>query len=301
MSSPLPYGFTHTRVDYDKNFKKGVFTLSEFMGELLGTMVLIIFGVGVVGGVLLKWSKAENAGWVVITLGWGLAVVMGVYVAGTASDAHINPAVTLGLASIGEFSWDKVPTYIAGQMIGAMIGAAIVFFNYLPHWRKTKDQAAKLAVFSTAPGTSVEVRKPLQNLVSEMIGTFVLLLGLLFIGANTFSEGLNPIVVGLLIVVIGMSLGGATGYAINPARDLGPRIMHAILPIPGKGDSDWNYSWIPVAGPIIGGVYGALFYNAVFAGELTPFFWVVTVLVAIILASAAVNELKGNEVTKEVK
>ncbi len=271
------------------------------MGELLGTMVLIIFGVGVVGGVLLKWSKAEDAGWVVITLGWGLAVVMGVYVSGTVSDAHINPAVTLGFAAIGDFPWNKVPVYIAGQMLGAMIGAAIVFLNYLPHWRKTKDKAAKLAVFSTAPGTSVQVRKPLQNLVSEMIGTFVLLLGLLFIGVHTFSEGLNPVVVGLLIVVIGMSLGGATGYAINPARDLGPRIMHAILPIPGKGTSDWDYSWIPVVGPIIGGVYAALFYKAVFAGELTPLFWIVTVLVAVILISAVANELKDQDTTEEIK
>lgn len=272
--------------------------MSEFMGELLGTMVLIIFGVGVVGGVLLKWSKAENAGWIVITLGWGLGVVMGVYVSGTASDAHINPAVTLGFAAIGEFPWTKVPIYIAGQMIGAMLGAAIVFFNYLPHWRKTKDQATKLAVFSTAPGTSDEVRKPLQNLVSEMIGTFVLLFALLFlVGPNNFTEGLAPLVIGLLIVVIGMSLGGATGYAINPARDLGPRIAHAILPIPGKGGSDWGYSWVPVVGPIIGGIYGALFYRAVFANELTAVFWVFTLIVVILLIGAAMNELKEDKST----
>lgn len=268
------------------------------MGELLGTMVLIIFGVGVVGGVLLKWSKAENAGWIVITLGWGLGVVMGVYVSGTASDAHINPAVTLGFAAIGEFPWTKVPIYIAGQMIGAILGAAIVFFNYLPHWRKTKDQATKLAVFSTAPGTSDEVRKPLQNLVSEMIGTFVLLFALLFlVGPNNFTEGLAPLVIGLLIVVIGMSLGGATGYAINPARDLGPRIAHAILPIPGKGGSDWGYSWVPVVGPIIGGIYGALFYRAVFANELTAVFWVFTLIVVVLLIGAAMNELKEDKST----
>ena len=268
------------------------------MGELLGTMVLIIFGVGVVGGVLLKWSKAENAGWIVITLGWGLGVVMGVYVSGTASDAHINPAVTLGFAAIGEFPWTKVPIYIAGQMIGAMLGAAIVFFNYLPHWRKTKDQATKLAVFSTAPGTSDEVRKPLQNLVSEMIGTFILLFALLFlVGPNNFTEGLAPLVIGLLIVVIGMSLGGATGYAINPARDLGPRIAHAILPIPGKGGSDWGYSWVPVVGPIIGGIYGALFYRAVFANELTAVFWVFTLIVVVLLIGAAMNELKEDKST----
>ena len=269
------------------------------MGELLGTMVLIIFGVGVVGGVLLKWSKAENAGWIVITLGWGLGVAMGVYVSGTVAGGHINPAVTLGFAAIGEFPWSHVPMYIAGQMLGAMIGAAIVFFNYLPHWRKTKDQVAKLAVFSTAPGTSNEVRKPLQNVVSEMIGTFVLLFALLFlIGPNNFAEGLAPFIIGLLIVVIGLSLGGATGYAINPARDLGPRIAHALLPIPGKGKSDWEYSWVPVIGPIIGGIYGALFYRAVFAAELSIAFWVVSLLVAAIFIGALANELKDVDVSE---
>src|SRR5690625_4137629 len=271
------------------------------MGELLGTMVLIIFGVGVVGGVLLKWSKAENAGWIVITLGWGLAVVMGVLVSGTASDAHINPAVTLAFASIGEFPWEKVPAYIIGQMLGAMLGAAIVFLNYLPHWRKTKDKAAKLAVFATAPGSSNEVRKPVQNLLSEIIGTFALIFALLFIvGPNDFAEGLTPLVIGLLIVVIGLSLGGATGYAINPARDLGPRIMHAILPIPGKGSSDWEYSWIPVIGPIIGGLFGALFYRAVFAAEFPVAFWIIVVVVLVIVIAAISNELKEKDTGQKV-
>ncbi|SRR5699024_9664512 len=263
------------------------------MAELLGTMVLIICGVGVVGGVLLKWSKAEGAGWIVITIGWGLGVVMGVYVSGTASEAHINPAVTLGFAVIGEFPWSKVPTYITAQMIGAMIGAAIVFLNYLPHWNETKDKGAKLAIFSTAPGESVKVRSYVSNLLSEIIGTFVLLLGLLFIGANTFSEGLNPLVVGLLIVVIGMSLGGATGYAINPARDLGPRITHALLPIPGKGGSDWSYSWIPVIGPIIGGTYGAVFYQAAFQQEISGLFWVLSIFLGLLIIVATVKELKN--------
>ncbi len=267
--------------------------MTEFMGELLGTMILIICGVGVVGGALLKWSKAEGAGWIVITLGWGIGVVMGVYVSGTVSEAHINPAVTLGFAFSGEFPWSKVPAYITAQMIGAVIGAVIVFFNYLPHWKETKDKKAKLAVFSTAPGESVRVRSYLSNLVSEIIGTFVLLLGLSFIGANDFSEGLNPVVVGLLIVVIGMSLGGATGYSINPARDLGPRITHALLPIPGKGDSDWGYGWIPVLGPVIGGVYGAVFYQAVFHHVYSLTFWILSAVIGILMISAAVRELKS--------
>lgn len=273
--------------------------LSEFMGELLGTMVLIVFGVGVVGGVLLKWSKAEDAGWVLITLGWGLAVVMGVYVSGTVSDGHINPAVTIGFASIGEFPWSKVPMYITAQMIGAILGATIVFLNYLPHWEKTKDQAAKLGIFATAPGSSSEVRSPLSNLVSEIIGTFILLLGLLFIGVNQFADGLNPLVVGALIVAIGMSLGGATGYAINPARDLGPRIAHAILPIPGKGGSDWSYSWIPILGPILGGSYGALFYNAVFNNAYTVAFWIFSVVIVSLLIAATILELRDKDSQSE--
>lgn len=271
------------------------------MGELFGTMVLIVLGVGVVGGVLLRWSKAENAGWIVITSGWGLAVVMGILVSGSASDAHINPAVTLGFAAIGDFPWSKVPTYIVAQMLGAIIGAIIVFFNYLPHWRETKDKATKLAVFATHPGSSDRVRKPFQNLLSEMIGTFILLFVLLFIGGpNEFTEGLSPLVVGLLIVVIGLSLGGATGYAINPARDLGPRIAHAILPIPNKGNSDWGYSWIPVVGPILGGIYGALVYHAVFNQQISVSFWVFSILTLLIMIFALFQELSdGKETVRE--
>ncbi|GGF32012.1 glycerol uptake facilitator protein [Halobacillus andaensis] len=265
--------------------------MSEFAAEVIGTMILIIFGGGVVGGVVLKDSKAEGAGWVVITIGWGLAVTMAVYAVGNFSGAHINPAVTLGFAAVGEFEWAKVPLYITAQMIGAFIGGAIVFFNYLAHWDKTTDPGLKLAVFSTDPA----VRSPFSNLVSEMVGTFVLLMGLLFIGANEFTDGLNPLIVGALIVAIGMSLGGATGYAINPARDLGPRIAHALLPIPGKGGSDWGYAWIPIVGPILGGIYGAVFYRALFIGEYTVLFWVLSVLMAVILVGAASSELKKGE------
>lgn len=266
--------------------------MSEFVAELIGTMILIIFGGGVVGGVVLKKTKAEGSGWIVITIGWGLAVTMGVYAVGSVSGAHLNPAVTLALASIDQFPWDKVPEYIAAQLIGAFLGAVIVFFLYLPHWKETKDQGAKLAVFSTDPA----IRSPLSNLVSEMIGTFILIIGLLFIGANNFTEGLNPAIVGLLITAIGLSLGSTTGYAINPARDLGPRIAHALLPIIGKGKSDWGYAWVPIVGPIIGGVYGALFYQAIFKGDFSTAFWTFSVIIAVIFISAASIELKkGNK------
>jgi glycerol uptake facilitator protein len=267
--------------------------MSEFLAEIIGTMILIVLGGGVVGGVVLKKSKAEGAGWVVITIGWGLAVAMAVYAVGSISGAHINPAVTFGLAAAGEFPWAKVPMYVIAQMIGAFIGAAIVYFQYLPHWRETEDKGAKLAVFSTDPA----IRSTPSNLVSEIIGTFILVMGIMFIGANQFTEGLNPAIVGLLIVAIGMSLGGTTGYAINPARDLGPRIAHAVLPIPGKGGSDWGYAWIPVVGPILGGMYGAVFYKALFAGEFSGLFWGLSVLMAIILVGAANAELKKGDAT----
>jgi glycerol uptake facilitator protein len=262
--------------------------MSEFMAELVGTMILIIFGGGVVGGVVLKKSKAEGSGWIVITVGWGLAVAMAVYAVGGISGAHVNPAVTLGFASVGEFPWEKVPLYISAQMIGAIIGGIIVYLAYLAHWRNTDDPATKLAVFSTAPA----VRSTYANFLTETIGTFVLLLGLLFIGTNEFTEGLNPLIVGLLIVAIGVSLGGPTGYAINPARDLGPRIAHAILPIAGKGGSDWGYSWIPVMGPIFGGIYGAVFFKAIFEGQYSILFWIMTVLLLVAIAGAVNEDFK---------
>ncbi len=273
--------------------------MSEFIAEMVGTMILIIFGGGVVGGVVLKKTKAEGAGWVLISIAWGLAVTMGVYAVGSVSGAHLNPAVTLGFASVGEFPWSKVPLYISAQVIGAFIGGVIVFLQYLPHWRETEDQGAKLAVFATDPA----VRSPLSNLVSEIIGTFVLVMGLLFIGANQFTEGLNPAIVGLLIIAIGMSLGGTTGYAINPARDLGPRIAHAVLPIIGKGNSDWGYAWIPIVGPALGGIYGALFYKAVFTNEFSIAFWIVSAIVVIIFITATKIELKKAKtpVTNQLK
>lgn len=233
--------------------------MSSFIGELIGTMILIIFGGGVVGGVVLNKSKAQNSGWIVITMGWGFAVAFAVYIVGKYSGAHINPAVTIGLASIGEFPWAKVPMYVLAQMLGAFIGGVIVYLHYLPHWEATEDKDAKLAVFATGPA----INNPVANLISEIIGTAVLVFGLLGIGVNEFSSGLNPLVVGFFITAIGLSLGGTTGYAINPARDLGPRIAHFFLPIAGKRDSDWSYAWIPVVGPIVGGVSGAFLYKLV--------------------------------------
>ncbi|GGD28729.1 MIP/aquaporin family protein [Pontibacillus salipaludis] len=262
--------------------------MTEFIGEMIGTMILIIFGGGVVGGVVLKGSKAEGTSWVLISFGWGLAVMLAVYAVGKVSGAHINPAVTLGFAMVGEFPWSKVPKYLSAQLIGAFIGAIVVFFHYLPHWKETEDKGAKLAVFSTDPA----IRSPLSNFVSEIIGTFMLVMGLLFIGANDFTQGLNPAIVGLLITAIGMSLGGTTGYAINPARDIGPRIAHYVLPIPGKGTSDWRYAWVPLFGPILGGIYGGLFYKAFFVNDLMVAFWVFTVIILAIFLTAARKELK---------
>ncbi|MDP4552016.1 MIP/aquaporin family protein [Guptibacillus hwajinpoensis] len=253
--------------------------MSPFIGEILGTMILIIFGGGVVANVNLQDSKAQGGGWIVVALGWGLGVTMAVYAAGQVSGAHINPAVTLGLAAIGDFPWSDVPSYITAQMIGAFLGGCIVYFHFLPHFRKEDDKALKLAVFSTDPA----IPHTFSNFLSEFIGTAMLLIGLLAIGSNEFTEGLNPFIVGFLIVAIGLSLGGTTGYAINPARDLGPRLAHFFLPIPGKGDSNWQYAWIPVVGPAAGGMYGAVFYQAVTEASYSTLFWIWTVAVAVLL------------------
>ena len=234
------------------------------MAELLGTMLLITLGDGVVANVVLNKSKGQNGGWIVITTGWAMGVTIAVYAVNSFSGAHLNPAVTIGLAAIGKFSWAQVPAYLAAQMIGAFLGAVVVWLAYLPHWRETADTGAKLAVFSTGPA----IRNPLANLVTEAIGTAVLVCGVLailrpenLVANSGFDKGFAPFLVGLLVWSIGLSLGGPTGYAINPARDLGPRLAHALLPIAGKGSSDWSYAWIPVAGPIVGGVAGAMLFK----------------------------------------
>jgi glycerol uptake facilitator protein len=241
--------------------------MQTVLAEAIGTMLLVLLGDGVVANVVLNRTKGQNSGWIVITVGWGVAVAMAVYAVGRISGAHLNPAVTVGLAAIGSFPWADVPGYILAQMVGAFAGAVLVWLSYLPHWRVTADPASKLAVFATGPA----MRSPGANFVTEVVGTAVLLFGILAIAANAqtlsrpgdvdlsfvFSRGLQPLLVGVLVLGIGLSLGGPTGYAINPARDLGPRLAHALLPIPGKGTSDWEYSWVPVAGPLVGGVLGA--------------------------------------------
>jgi glycerol uptake facilitator protein len=233
--------------------------LSIFGAEVIGTAILILLGNGVVAGVLLSQSKAENAGWIVITFGWGMGVMLAVFAVAAYSGAHLNPAVTFGFALEGTTEWSDVPKYWAGEFVGAFIGATLVWLAYLPHWAVTEDPGLKLACYSTAPA----IRNYPANLICEIIGTFVLVFGVLAIFANAApaAVALGGLLVGLLVFVIGLSLGGPTGYAINPARDLGPRIMHAILPIAGKGPSDWAYSWVPVLGPMIGGGLGGLAFD----------------------------------------
>ena len=238
--------------------------MAEFLAETFGTTLLVILGDGVVANVLLNKSKGQNSGWIVIATGWALAVTVAVYATNSISGAHLNPAVTIAMATIGNFAWAKVPAFLVAQMLGGVLGAVIVWLAYLPHWAITEDKSAKLGVFCTAPA----VRHPVSNLICEAIGTAVLVLGLLavltpvnLVASSGFKNGFAPILVGIIVWAIGLSLGGPTGYAINPARDLGPRIAHYLLPIAGKGDSDWSYAWIPVVGPILGGVAGALFYK----------------------------------------
>jgi glycerol uptake facilitator protein len=223
--------------------------MSPFISELLGTALLITLGDGVVANVLLTKSKGQNSGWIVIAFGWAMAVFVGVYASASASGAHLNPAVTLALALKGDFSWASVPMYIGAQLLGAMLGALIVWLTYRSHFEVHENAADKLGIFCTIPA----IRNPLQNLLTEILATMVFVIAILFISKPEAKLGaLDALPVAFLVLAIGLSLGGPTGYAINPARDLGPRIMHALLPIRGKGGSDWSYAWVPVLGPIIG-------------------------------------------------
>nr|WP_308130096.1 MIP/aquaporin family protein [Kitasatospora aureofaciens] len=227
-----------------------------FVGETLGTAALILLGGGVCAAVTLKKSKAFNAGWLAITFGWGFAVLIAAYMTGSKSGAHLNPAVTIALA-VKSGEWSQVPLYIGSQMLGAMIGATLVWLTYLGQFQANEEPT--LGIFSTGP----EIRNPIQNVLTEVIGTFVLCMAILTLGKAEI-KGMGTLIVALTVVGIGLSLGGPTGYAINPARDLGPRIMHALLPIPGKGSSDWSYAWVPVVGPLIGGALAGGVYNALF-------------------------------------
>ncbi|HET9797362.1 MAG TPA: MIP/aquaporin family protein [Gemmatimonadaceae bacterium] len=238
--------------------------MSPLLAEMLGTMILVLLGDGVVANVVLKRTKGHDSGWIIITTGWALAVTIAVYSVGSISGAHLNPAVTLGLATIGSFPWANVPGYIAAQVAGAFLGGVLVWLTYLPHFAQTEDPVAKLAVFSTVPA----LRHPSSNAFTEVVGTFVLVLGILAVlspanltQGSDWARGFGPALVGAIVWSIGISLGGPTGYAINPARDLGPRLAHAALPIAGKGGSDWAYAWVPIAGPLVGGVLGALAYR----------------------------------------
>jgi glycerol uptake facilitator protein len=257
--------------------------MNLFIAEFFGTMILLIFGSGVVAGVVLKGTKSNGGGWIVISFGWGLGVAVAVYAVGYISGAHINPAVTVSEFVAGNVSLRDAAGYIVAQMLGAGVGSSIVFYMYYPHYKIEKDAEAKLATFSTGPA----VRHTPSNFFSEAVGTFVLLFGIQGINAagSGVASGLGPLLVGLLVVGIGLALGGTTGYAINPARDLGPRIAHFLLPIPGKGSSDWNYSWIPVVGPLVGGTLGLLSYQTIFKGRLV-FELIVTLGVFLVLQAA---------------
>lgn len=254
--------------------------MSPFLGEFIGTAILILLGNGVVANVVLNQTKGNNSGWIVITIGWGMAVFTAVYVVGQFSGAHINPAVTIGLATAGLFEWAHVGTYIGAQLLGAAFGALLVWLAYKDHFAATEDGPAKLAVHCTGPA----IRNTPSNFMTETIGTLMLVFGVFYLASPGFTTAdgqflevitlngqeigfglgsLSALPVGLLVLGIGLSLGGPTGYAINPARDLGPRIMHAILPIPNKGSSDWGYAWIPVIAPIAGAVIAALVFMSI--------------------------------------
>jgi glycerol uptake facilitator protein len=253
--------------------------MNPYLAEFVGTAILILLGNGVVANVVLNKSKGQNSGWIVITFGWGLAAMIAVYCVGRISGAHLNPAVTIALATLGDFPWEKVPGFVAVQVAGGAFGAMLVWLAYLAHWGETEDKGGKLACFSTAPA----IRKPHAAFITEFIATAMFLFGILAIGkigsgvpaavmsatvtpslAGVVGTWFSPFLVGLLVLAMGICLGGPTGYAINPARDLGPRIAHHFLPIAGKGGSDWSYAWIPIVAPILGGITGALLYRALF-------------------------------------
>ena len=232
--------------------------MEAYLGEVLGTFILILVGHSVNANVSLAKTYGNESGWIVVTWGWGIAVFIAVFMTGNISGAHINPAVTIGLASAGNFDWALVPGYIAAQMIGAFLGAVCCWLQFRHHFDETEDPATKLGVFSTGPA----IPDTPTNLLCEIIATFVLVLGVLYIATPEVGLGaLDALPVGLLVFGIGMGMGGTTGYAINPARDLGPRLAHAVVPIKGKGSNNWGYAWVPVVGPVLGGIVAAMLYR----------------------------------------
>lgn len=234
--------------------------MAVYLAEVIGTMLLIILGDGVVANVVLKKTKGNNSGWIVITTGWALAVAIPAAIFTSVSGALFNPALTIGLACVGQFAWGEVLPFIIAQLVGAFLGAIVVYILYYNHFNETEDQTSKLGVFCTIP----EIRDLKINFLTEFIGTFVLTFSILGIGAQDLGYGIKVVIVAFLIWAIGISLGGPTGYAINPARDFGPRLAHAILPIKGKGDSQWSYAWIPIVAPILGSICGAIVYTNIF-------------------------------------
>lgn len=234
--------------------------MSHLLAECLGTMIIVLFGDAVVGNVVLNKTKGNGSGWIVITTSWAIGVALAVYIFGPISGGHFNPAVTIALASLGKFAWADVPGYIIAQMLGGFIGGVIVWINFRNHWEATDNKDAKLGVFCTGPA----IRNYQANFISEVIATFLLMFGILGLGTANMVQGFGPLTVGLLIWGLGLSFGGTTGYAMNPARDLGPRLSHFVLPVAGKRDSDWAYSWIPVLGPICGALLAALVFNLIF-------------------------------------
>ncbi len=236
--------------------------MTPYIFEFIGTAMLILIGNGIVANLVLKGTKGADLGWVGISIGWGIAVFIGVYISADVSGAHLNPAVTIGLATAGQFGWYNVPGYILAQILGAMMGNLLVWLTYKKQYDATEDQDALLATFSTSPA----IRSPFWNFITEVIGAFTLVFGVFYIAGGSISGepislgSLNALPVALLVMGIGFALGGPTGYAINPARDLGPRIMHALLPLKGKGSSDWGYAWVPVVGPLVGGCLAAIIY-----------------------------------------
>lgn len=263
--------------------------MSVFIVEMIGTWILVALGLGVTAGVLLRGTRLTGNGWFIIAVGWGLAYYLAMMSVHSFGVAHLNPALTVGLAIIGHIFWGDVFMYISGQFIGGMFGAVVVYFHFLPHWRVTGEPQRKLNVFVTLP----MVKNIPVNLLSETVAAFSFVLGILVIWASAMSIGIKLLSIGFLVMGIALSFGSTASFAMNPARDLGPRIVHSLLPIPGKGSSQWKYFWVPVIGPLVGGAYGALFYQGIFIGVILPAFWVMTIFIVMIAGWALLIEKRS--------